>query len=191
MVRTLSERLRAHEQQKARLADAEAKLKLDERKQRTRRLVEAGALVEKAGLLELGSNTLYGALLSLRDGVDNPKQTEQWTLLGGRTFVREAVARDEGKQPMLLTFTASLPKDAVAALRKAGFRYSKIMQHWEGLARLDDAEGLAKPYGGTVRRINPPADAAPQPNGQPGMGEAASDNETGREGDLLSRGRIG
>ena len=56
MARTLSERLRAHEQQKTRLAEAEARLKLDERRQRTRRLVEAGALVEKVGLLELDSN---------------------------------------------------------------------------------------------------------------------------------------
>ena len=46
MARTLSERLRAHEQQKAKLAEAEARLRLDERRQRTRRLVEAGALVE-------------------------------------------------------------------------------------------------------------------------------------------------
>ena len=77
MARTLSERLRAHEQQKARLAEAEAKLKLDERKQRTRRLVEAGALVEKVGLLELDSNALYGALLSLRDGADDKAQVEK------------------------------------------------------------------------------------------------------------------
>src|ERR1700710_2977226 len=100
MVRTLTERLRAHEQQKPRLAEAETKLKLDERKQRTRRLVEAGALVEKTGLLELDTNALYGALLSLRDGVDDKKQVEQWTAVGGRTFLREARARDEGKEPM-------------------------------------------------------------------------------------------
>jgi len=56
VARTLAERLRTHEQSKARLAEAEAKLKLDERKQRTRRLVEAGALAEKAGLLDLDSN---------------------------------------------------------------------------------------------------------------------------------------
>src|ERR1700712_2808469 len=97
MVRTLTERLRAHEQQKARLAEAEDKLKLDEPKQRPRRLVEAGALVEKASLLELDSNALYGALLSLRDGADDKAQVEKWATLGGRTFAREAKARDEGK----------------------------------------------------------------------------------------------
>ncbi len=63
MARTLAERQGAHEQSKARLAEAEAKLKLDERRQRTRRLIEAGARVEKVALLELDSNVLYGALL--------------------------------------------------------------------------------------------------------------------------------
>lgn len=49
MARTLSERLRAHEQQKARLAEAELK-------QRIRRLIEAGALVDKSVLLDRDSN---------------------------------------------------------------------------------------------------------------------------------------
>ena len=153
MARTLAERLRVHEQQKAKLAEAEAKLKLDERKQRTRRLVEAGALVEKTGLLELDSNALYGALLSLRDGTDDAAQVEKWAALGGRTFLREAKARDEGKEPVLLTFAAPLPKDATTALRKAGFRYSRVMQHWEGLGRFEDASALAKAHSGTARRI--------------------------------------
>ena len=153
MARTLSERLRAHEQQKARLAEAEAKLKLDERKQRTRRLVEAGALVDKSGLLDLDSNALYGALLSLRDGADDKAQVEKWAALGGRAFDREARARDAGKEPLLLTFTTPLPKDATTVLRKAGFRYSKVLQHWEGLARFDEASTLAKAHGGTARRV--------------------------------------
>ena len=160
MARTLSERLRAHEQQKAKLAEAEAKLKLDERRQRTRRLVEAGALVDKVGLLDLDSNALYGALLSLRDGADDKAQVEKWTVLGGRTFDREAKARDAGKEPVLLTFTAHLTKDTTTALRKTGFRYSKVMQHWEGLARFDEASTLAKAHGGTARRVGTAAGLA-------------------------------
>ena len=69
MARSLAERIRAHEQHKARLAEQEAKLKDAERKVRTRRLVQAGGLVDKAGLLDLDSNALYGAFLSLRDGL--------------------------------------------------------------------------------------------------------------------------
>ena len=101
MARSLAERLRAHEQQKARLAEQEAKLKDAGRKARTRRLIEAGGLVEKTGLLDLDPNALYGALLSLRDGSSNAKQVEQWAALGGRTFAREARARDEGKEPIV------------------------------------------------------------------------------------------
>jgi hypothetical protein len=74
MARSLAERLRAHEQQKARLAEQEAKLKADERKARTRQLIQAGGLIDKAGLLELEPNALYGALLSLRDSAGDPEQ---------------------------------------------------------------------------------------------------------------------
>jgi len=160
MARTLAERQRAHEQNKARLAEQESKIKLAERKQRTRRLVEAGALVEKSGLLELDSNALYGALLSLQDGAHDKAQVDKWTTQGGRSFMREARLRDEGKEAVLLTFKGALDKDATIVLRRAGFRYSKVMQHWEGLARFDEAASLAKLHGGMARRVTTTADAA-------------------------------
>jgi hypothetical protein len=161
MPRTLTERLRAHEQSKARLAEAEARLKIAERKERTRRLIEAGALVDKAGLLELDANALYGALLSLRDGAANKSQADTWAALGGRTFAREARERDAGKEPLLVTFPAPLPKDVTVALRQAGFRFSKVMQHWEGIGRFDEASTIARAHGGTVRRVG-------STDGQPG-----------------------
>jgi hypothetical protein len=154
MVRSLAERLRAHEQQKAKLAEQEAKLKQAERKARTRRLIEAGGLVEKVGLIGLDTNALYGALLSLRDGVDDAKKVEQWTALGGRSFLREDRARGDGKEPVVLAFPNALTKDATAPLRAAGFRYNKMLQHWEGLARFEEAQLLAGPHGGTARRAN-------------------------------------
>jgi hypothetical protein len=163
MVRTLAERLHAHEQQKVRLAEQEAKLKTAERKQRTRRLIEAGGLVDKAGLLDLEANALYGALLSLRDGATDKAQIGKWTALGGRAFDREARLRDEGKEPMVLTFSAALDRDTTTALRAAGFRFSKVLHHWEGLARPDDAQQLAQAHGGTVRRIADTAPAVPPP----------------------------
>ena len=160
MARSLAERLRAHEQQKARLAEQEAKLKDAGRKARTRRLIEAGGLVEKVGLLDLDANALYGALLFLRDGAGDKKQVEQWSALGGRSFAREARARDEGREPIVLTFPAPLAKDATTPLRAAGFRFNKVLQHWEGLARLEDAQKLAKAHGGTARQITAPLPAS-------------------------------
>ena len=153
MARSLAERLRLHEQQKAKLAEQEAKLKGAERKARTRRLIEAGGLVEKVGLLGLEPNALYGALLSLRDGVDDAKKVEQWTSLGGRTFLREDHARSEGKEPVVLSFPNALPKDATTPLRAAGFRFNRVLQHWEGLAMFDEAEQLAITHGGSACRI--------------------------------------
>ena len=156
MARSLAERLRAHEQQKARLADQEAKLKDAGRKVRTRRLIEAGGLIEKTGLLDLEPNALYGALLSLRDGASDKDQVGKWTALGGRSF-----ARDEGKEPVVLTFPNALPKEATAPLRAAGFHFNKVLQHWEGMTRVDDAQRLAATHGGTARRVAP----APLSNG--------------------------
>ena len=153
MARSLAERLRAHEQQKARLAEQEAKLKADERKARTRQLIQAGGLIDKAGLLELEPNALYGALLSLRDGAGDPEQLRQWAAFGGRTFAREARLALEGKEAIVLAFPAVLGRDATTALRGSGFRFNKLLQHWEGLARFDEAEALAEGYGGTVRRV--------------------------------------
>ena len=153
MARSLAERLRAHEQQKARLAEQEAKLKADERKARTRQLIQAGGLIAKAGLLVLDPNALYGALLSLRDGAGDPEQLRQWAALGGRTFAREARQALEGKEAIVLAFPAVLGRDATTALRGSSFRFNKLLQHWEGLARFDEAEALAREYGGTVRRV--------------------------------------
>ena len=153
MARSLADRMRAHEQQKAKLAETEAKLKDAGRKQRTRRLVEAGALADKVGLLDLDSNALYGALLSLREAASNKKQVETWAALGGRAFSREATARGEGREPIVLTFAAALPGAVTVTLRAAGFRFNKVLRHWEGLARLEDAESIASANAGTVRQM--------------------------------------
>lgn len=153
MVRSLAERLRSHEQQKARLAEQEAKLRDAGRKARTRQLIEAGGLIEKVGLLDLEPNALYGALLSLRDGADDKDQIGKWAALGGRTFTREAKLRNEGKDAIVLTFPSALAKDATATLRAAGFRFNKVLQHWEGMAKFDEAKTLATTHGGSARQV--------------------------------------
>jgi hypothetical protein len=157
MARSLTERQRAHEQQKARLAEQEAKLKADERKVRTRQLIQAGGLIDKAGLLDLDPNALYGALLSLKDGANDKHQVSQWTALGGRAFAREARLVEEGKEAIVLAFPAPLERDATTVLRGAGFRFNKLLKHWEGLARFDEASALAAAHGGAARRVGPAA----------------------------------
>ena len=150
-MRSLAERLRAFEQQKARLADVEAKLKLAEKKARNRRLIEAGMLVEKAGLDALATDALYGALLSLRSGVESSKQREQWASAGTRALADDVDA--DNCEPIVLTFRDQLDKETAASLRSTGFRFNKVLRHWEGMATYADAEELAATYGGSVSRV--------------------------------------
>jgi hypothetical protein len=133
MARSLADRLRAHEQQKARLAEQEA------------------------GLLELEPNALYGALLSLKDSAADKEQIGQWAALGGRAFAREARFSEEGKEAIVLAFPAPLGRDVTTALRGVGFRFNKLLKHWEGLARFDEASALAAAHGGAARRVGPAA----------------------------------
>jgi hypothetical protein len=97
----------------------------------------------------------------LRERAGDAEQVRQWAAaLGGRTFAREARVAEEGKEPIMLAFTAALDREAKTALRGAGFRFNKLLQHWEGLARFDEVEALAREYRGTVRRVataGPPA----------------------------------
>lgn len=154
MARTsLAERMNRLEQQRARLAEQEAKLRADERKQRTRRLIEAGTLVEKAGLIDLEEAALYGALLSLSRDKDDPAKIAEWTKAGKAAFDRQAADGDATKEPLTVTFPAPLPTAFSTCLRGAGLRWNKLLQHWEGLADYDALAKLAAEQGGTVTRL--------------------------------------
>ena len=159
MARTsLAERMSRLEQQKARLAADEARIKNDERKARTRRLIEAGGLVEKAGLLDLEPNALYGALLSLARGSKDAAQMVEWAKAGGHIFDREAKARDAGREPLTVTFAGALPTPFTTQLRAAGLRWNKVLHHWEGLADHAAIASFAAEHAGEVQRVRPPGD---------------------------------
>jgi hypothetical protein len=153
MPRTLADRLRSHAQQKARLAEREMVLKEAERKVRTHQLIQAGGLIEKAGLLGLEPNALYGALLSLRERADDTEQIRQWATLGGRAFTREARAEDEAKEPVVISFPAPVARGVASALRAGGLRFNRLRQEWEGRTDFEKAEGIAKGNGGIIRRV--------------------------------------
>ena len=159
-MRSLADRVRSYEQQKARLADTEAKLKLAEKRARTRRLIETGGLIEKVGLSELATDALYGALLSLRGGAGNSKQLDQWASAGAEALAEDARELDRGCEPIVLTFPNALTRDEASDLKTGGFRFNKVLQHWEGLARFEDAQELAVSHGGKARKVSPEAATA-------------------------------
>lgn len=149
-------------QQRARLQLEENRLREAERKARTRRLIEAGGLIDKADLLGLDSAVLYGALLQIAGEAGNAERVEGWRKVGGKAFDREAKARDVGREPLVLTLSSAATAPVQAQLRKIGFRWSKVLRHWEGLVVFAEAEEVAVSQGCVVRRVGiGDADAAP------------------------------
>lgn len=71
-----------------------------ERRERTRQLIALGGLVQKAGLVDLTQDdraAIYGALLSLTDGVEPHEHlavTNLWRRRGKRAFDAEQADRD-------------------------------------------------------------------------------------------------
>ena len=178
---TLAERQVRLEQQRARLQMEENRLRDAERKARTRRLIEAGGLVDKAGLISLEASVLYGALLQIAADARSPERVEGWRLVGGKAFDREAKAKMAGREPLVLTlpFLATAPLQA--QLRRCGFRWSKILRHWEGMALYSEAMALASEHGGSVQRVA----AEERPSGHlggPGEGSAPAPSPASSEG---------
>ena len=172
MTRTsLAERQARLEQQRARLQLEENRVREAERKARTRRLIEAGGLVDKAGLLELDPNALYGALLALATRLGDAAEVARWQAEGGRAFEREAKARDVEKEPLILSLAGAQPATVTARLRALGFRWSKVLRHWEGLAAFDAAKHAADELGGTLRRVTGNAARASEDPGAGASGD--------------------
>jgi hypothetical protein len=76
-------------------------LKHQERKERTRRLIELGGLIAKAQLEHLSINTLYGSFLHIKSQLaNNTKLLDQWTREGDAAFSQA----DQLKTAVIVSF---------------------------------------------------------------------------------------
>lgn len=85
----LIEKRKKLEQRKNRLKQIEATLSVQERKNRTRRLITLGGLVSKAKLEDWNANALLGGLLSLKEQENDNSQMNEWIHKGGVAFSEE------------------------------------------------------------------------------------------------------
>jgi len=124
------------EQKKNRLIAEETRLKLKERKMRTRHLIEVGGLVTKAGLDYLPTNTLYGALLSIAKSLEADEAVkEQWTKIGKTKLDQEQT----DKHAVILKFEQEPSSEIRTAVRNHGLKWNKLRCEWYGYCNNVDS----------------------------------------------------
>lgn len=141
-MKTVTEQKVKLEQKKNRLAAEETRLNLKERKMRTRHLIEIGGLVVKAELDHLPTNTLYGALLSLKNTLaENDNIIKQWSNLG-----KTVLDKDEKSKVAIILKLAEMPSSEIRThLRTHGLRWNRLREEWYGyVSNLDSLkQGIA------------------------------------------------
>ena len=124
------------EQKKNRLIAEETRLKLKERKMRTRHLIAIGGLVTKAGLDYLPTNTLYGALLSIAKSLEtNDVVKEQWTKIGKTKLDQEQT----NKNAVILKFEQEPSNEIRKVIRNHGLKWNKLRCEWYGYCNNVDS----------------------------------------------------
>jgi hypothetical protein len=136
------------EQKKNRLILEETRLKLKERKMRTRYLIEVGGLVTKAGLDYLPTNTLYGALLSIATSLDtNQVIKDEWTKIGKTKLDQEQT----NKNAVILKFEQEPSNEIRKVIRNHGLKWNKLRQEWYGY--VFNINALKNDLGATLYQI--------------------------------------
>jgi hypothetical protein len=128
-MKNVSEQKIKLEQKKNRLIAEETRLKLKERKMRTRHLIEMGGLIVKAELDYLPINTLYGALLSIATSLEkNPEIKDEWTKIGKTKLNQE----QQNKTAIILKFEQEPTNEIRKIIRKHGLKWNKFRMEWYG-----------------------------------------------------------
>ena len=129
----IEEKKKILQQKINRLKEKEAKVKLEERKQRTRRLIELGGLVEKATLSDLTVTQLFGALLKIKEKSNDLEILDQWTKDGEIAFNKNK-GMMENEKPITLKFPSEPDASVRKKLRSFGMRWNSVRKEWEGIA---------------------------------------------------------
>lgn len=142
----LENRQRSLQQCKHRLQQFESSANELARKQRTRRLITLGGLVAKAQLEDWQTNTLFGALLFLKEKEADAFFKNAWTFKGCVHFAAEM----KQKTPATVTFPEFPNEDLCHIFEILGLRWNAIEQQWKGQENAHELRVLLTLYGGEV-----------------------------------------
>lgn len=118
--------------EKSRLSHLKSHVKLMERKARTRRLIELGGLVAKAGLEEWDTNALYGVFLDAKEKERDKKRMKDWAHKGGVAFSKE----NHEKSPVIVKFESKPNEEIRTKIRELGLKWNAMRGEWQGYVEL-------------------------------------------------------
>lgn len=147
---TLAERLEKAAARKARAEQEAARLKLMQRKERTRHLIEVGGLLVKAGIDQLPPTALYDRFLRIAAEAEDPKAVAAWERAGSKHFQKEADMR----VPCIARFGSKIDPELAATLRDLGFRWNRITKQWEGMVDFANAKIVVEGMGGNINLVS-------------------------------------
>lgn len=145
----LERKKQALELKKNRLKQLESHVKLMERKSRTRKLIELGGLVAKAGLDDLESNVLYGALLEIKEKTDDMKVVKAWAHKGGAAFARE----NSDKSPVIVKFETKPDEEIRMKIRELGLKWNALRGEWQGHVLLPELKEVLRNQSANISEI--------------------------------------
>lgn len=148
---TLADKLAKVAQRKVKAEQDEARLKDQQRAERTRQLIELGGLAAKAGIDSLPPRALYACFLRIAEEAKDKAKIALWEREGGRHFQAEEDAREVA----IARFSGKVETDLAASLRKLGFRWNRFLGQWEGNVLYADAETAVTTAGGTISKPAP------------------------------------
>jgi len=138
---------------KSRIEHQERLIKLKERKNRTRILIEIGGIASKAGIDHLNTNTLLGAFLEIKEKEKEEGMLNRWTKKGAEAFDLD---REKNGEAVILTFESEPDKKVKTKIREAGLRWNRFRKEWQGYAKRENLEKLLK---GTEHQIQTISDS--------------------------------
>jgi hypothetical protein len=147
---TLAQRLEKAAARKAKVEQEEARLKLQQRKERTRRLIEIGGLAVKAGIDDLPAAALYDRFLAIAGDAKDKKAVALWERGGSKYFQEE----EDTRVVAVAKFPAKIEPELAASLRAIGFRWNRYLKQWEGNVQFDEAKALVEGQDGTIKKLD-------------------------------------
>lgn len=146
---TLAERLVRADARKARAEQEAARLKLMQRKERTRHLIEIGGLAVKAGIDELPPAALYDRFLAIAAEASDKKAVASWERSGSRYFQAE----EDSRVVAVAKFPGKIEPELAASLRSVGFRWNRYLKQWEGKVEFEEASKIVVGQGGVIETV--------------------------------------